>query len=76
MFGARARSATCVSAMRPEDGNVIITALVPAGPGEQPLVTFQEGRIRISMPAWTQEVVIADGDLRMAGIASGPTGVS
>ena len=76
VFGVRLRSAICVSAMRPEHGNVIVTALVPAGPDEQPVINFLEDRIRISMPAWTQEVFI-DGDLRIgAGDASGPTGVS
>lgn len=66
VFGARARSTTCVAAMKPEDGNVIVTALVPMGPGERPVVDFQRDRVRISTPAWTQEILVAEGPLRLA----------
>ena len=76
VFGARVRSAICVSSMQPGDGNVIVTALVPAGPGEQPVVNFQGDRVRISTAAWTQDVLVT-GDLRIvAGHDSGSTGVS
>ncbi|MGE5926797.1 MAG: alginate lyase family protein [Gemmatimonadota bacterium] len=63
-FGARLPSATCVSSMRPEDGSVLVTALVPAGPGERPEVNFQGDRVRISTAAWTQDILVA-GDLRI-----------
>ena len=66
VFGARLRSAACVAAMKPEDGNVIVTALVPMGPGERPVVDFQKDRVRISTPAWTQEILLAEGSLRVA----------
>lgn len=64
VFGARVASAICVWAMGPEDGNVIVTALVPLGQGARPVVNFQEDRVRISTPAWTQEILVAEGPLR------------
>jgi uncharacterized heparinase superfamily protein len=63
-FGARLQSSTCVSSVRPEEGGIIVTALVPAGPGEQPVVNFQGDRVRISTAAWTQDILVA-GDLRV-----------
>jgi hypothetical protein len=66
VFGARLRSSTCLATMKPEDGNVIVTALVPMGPGERPVVDFQKDRVRISTPAWTQEILLAEGSLRIA----------
>lgn len=65
VFGARIASSICASAMAPEDGNVIVTALVPVGHGERPVVNFQEGRVRISTAAWTQEILVAEGPLRV-----------
>ena len=65
VFGTRVASAICAWAMGPEDGNVIVTALVPLGPDERPVVNFQEGRVRISTPAWTQEILVAEGPLRV-----------
>jgi uncharacterized heparinase superfamily protein len=76
MFGMQVASTTCVSAMRPEDGNVIVTALVPAGPGERPVVNFQGDRVRISTAAGTLDVLVA-GDLRIdAGDEPGSASVS
>ncbi|HEU4829910.1 MAG TPA: alginate lyase family protein [Gemmatimonadales bacterium] len=76
VFGSRVPSAICVSAMRPEDGNVIVTALVPAASGVQPVVNFLGDRVRVSTPAWTQEVLVTEGLLRLADGGSGQNGVS
>ena len=64
---ARVPSAICVWALGPEDGNVIVTVLVPLRQGERPVVNFEEGRVKISTPAWTQEILVAEGPLRVAG---------
>jgi hypothetical protein len=76
VFGVDLPSAICAWSMRPQDGNVMVTALVPLGPGEQPVVNFQEDRVLISTAKWTQEVLVA-GDLRVtAGNDAGSMGVS